>query len=86
MLFVAWCLEKGHQNGLCVVNMAAPYENACSLTNLSLRQEDFINLKNIAICNAVTTAKHFSLPKEFYCFQSKRGGGGGDETRVENEL
>lgn len=84
MLFVAWWLEKDHHKGVCVVNMAAFYENACSLTNLSIRQWDFISLKNIPTCDSVTTTKHFSLPKEFYCLSKYWGAGRGDETRVEN--
>lgn len=53
--------------GFVGVNLAVSHVNTGNLINLSFGQGDFIGLKNITTCDAVTTAKHCNLPKEFYC-------------------
>lgn len=58
---------EGPSEGFVGVTMAVSYENTRSLINLSLGQRDCTGLKNIATCDAVTTAKHSNLAKEFYC-------------------
>lgn len=58
---------EGPSEGFVGVTMAVSYENTRSLINPSLGQGDYTGLKNITTCDAVTTAKHSNLPKEFYC-------------------
>lgn len=88
MLFVVLCLEKVHQKGLRVVNMAASYENARSLTNLSLRQWHFISLKTQQCLRSSNNHPTFQLSERILLFVSMLGGGARaeDETGVENDL
>lgn len=67
--------REGASEGCVGGNLAASHRNTRSLINLSLGQGDFIGLKNITTCDAVTTAKHCCLPKEFYCLSQCWGGG-----------
>lgn len=67
--------REGVSEGFVGVNLAVSHRNTGSLINLSLGPGDFIVLKNITSSDAVTTAKHCNLPKEFYCLSQCRGGG-----------